>query len=404
MFRRASRLFWLSVACCGLIAACTPDTVSDATQTRQESDTEATQTPLQATLIEQVSAAKAEHDLIALGAVIASSEGLLGVSVDGLRARDETDPVQPNDKWHLGSNTKALTALLYGQLVERGLADWTATLPELFPDLASEMDSAWTEVTIEDLFAHRTGFQQMGGFWLNARRNDERPVTEQRREVTAQILSEPPAKDPSEFNYNNLNYIIAGAAIEQILATDETLPQSWEAAMQTLLFDRLRDPVHQNGFGFGAPQAGLQGHRSVFGTFITPVGRGKTADNPAILGPAGTLHGTLAAHALLATEFLKQDSDLIPAALREKLTTRYPDPEGNYAMGWGVYDDPVVGELWLHSGSNTVWYSQIAVSKRLDRVVIVNTNQFSDAAQTAANQVIKNVLIAAQDAQAEQIE
>ena len=95
---------------------------------------------------------------------------------------------------------------------------------------------------------------------------------------------------------------------------------------------------------------------------------------------------------------------MIPAALRAKLTTRYPDPEGNYAMGGGVYDDPVVGELWLHSGSNTVWYSQIAVSKRLDRVVIVNTNQFSDAAQTAANQVIKNVLLAAQDAQAEQIE
>ena len=173
MFRRANRFWLLSAAFCGLVAACAPSAVSDETQSGLERDSEGTQTDLQKDLIEQVSAAKAEHDLIALGAVIASSEGLLALSVDGLRARDETDPVQPEDKWHLGSNTKALTALLYCQLVERGLANWSATLPELFPDLAKEMDPAWTETTIEDLFAHRTGLKQMGGFWLNARRNDE---------------------------------------------------------------------------------------------------------------------------------------------------------------------------------------------------------------------------------------
>ena len=404
MFRRANRLWWASALYCGFIAACTPNAASDVTETGQTLDSEGTQTSLQKTLIEQVSSAKAEHDLIAFGAVVASSEGVLALSVDGLRVRDETDPVLADDKWHLGSNTKALTALLYGQMVERGLAQWSATLPELFPDFADEMDPAWSEVTIEDLFAHRTGLKQMGGFWLNARRNDERSPVEQRQDVAMQVLAEPPNKDPDAFDYNNLNYILAGAAIEQILRQDETLPSDWEDAMQAFIFDTLEDPAHRDGFGFGAPQAGLQGHRSVFGTFITPVGRGNTADNPPVLGPAGTLNGTLAAHAVLASEFLKDDSALVPPDLREKLTTPYPDPAGEYAMGWGVYDDPIVGELWLHAGSNTMWYSQIAISKRLDRVVIANTNQFGPKAQDAANQVIRNVLLAAHEAQAEPTE
>ena len=82
MFRRANRLWWASALCCGVIAACTPNAASDVTETGQTLDSEGTQTSLQKTLIEQVSSAKAEHDLIAFGAVIASSEGVLALSVD----------------------------------------------------------------------------------------------------------------------------------------------------------------------------------------------------------------------------------------------------------------------------------------------------------------------------------
>lgn len=351
-------------------------------------------------LQDHVSQAKAEHDIIALGAVVASSEGILDIAVDGLRVRGEAAPVEVDDQWHLGSNTKALTALLYGQLVLQGKAEWGARLPDLFPHLADEMDPAWTNITIEDLFAHRSGLRQMGGFWLNARRNDVRQVTEQRAELAKQVLTAPPSKDPSAFDYNNLNYILAGAAIEHIMTEDPEQPVSWEAAMQSVLFDQLTTEAAQTGFGFGAPPAGLEGHRTIFGAFPSAVGRGKTADNPAILGPAGTLHGTLSAHATLAIEFLKDESALVPVALREKLFAPHPSSDAGYAMGWGVLEDPIFGQVYLHSGSNTMWLSQIVISPSLDRVVIVNANQFGDNSETAIREVVRAVLLDAQAKQA----
>lgn len=388
---------FLSAVTIAVLAACQPAPPQPDSATPPVLDAPVTASELQ----DYVSRAHADNDLIALGAVVASKDGILDIAVAGQRAKNDSDPALTTDAWHLGSNTKALTALLYARLVERGLAEWGATLPELFPDLADEMDPAWQEITIEDLFAHRSGLKQMGGFWLNARRNDDRSIPEQRAGTARAVLIEPPSKTPGEFDYNNLNYILAGAAMESILAAQAELPNSWEEAMQVVLFDQLSGDL-ANGFGFGPPPDGLQGHLFVLGTFLNPVGRGKAADNPMVLGPAGTLHATMEAHAALALEFLKDDSAIVPLATREKLFLPHPDPAGDYAMGWGVYDDPTYGRLLLHSGSNTMWTSRIIIAPDLDRVVIVNTNQFSEAAQQAIRSVSVNVLDAAIEDQAPQ--
>ncbi|MEL6825913.1 MAG: serine hydrolase domain-containing protein [Pseudomonadota bacterium] len=393
MFQRAKAAISSSVAALLVLTACAPNSVSTPGAETDTTPAPAVSVETKDGLLAQVAAVRAEHDLVALGAVIASSQdGILDLAVDGFLANDDANPVQITDRWHLGSNTKALTALLYGQLVERGNAKWGATLPDLFPEIAETMDPVWHNITIEDLFAHRTGMRQMGGFWLNARRNDDRPVTEQRRDIAHTTLSAPPSKSPGEYDYNNLNYIIAGAAIERILADHEDLPNSWEEAMQSLLFDQLPEPDARTAFGYGPPPQGLVGHRSILGAFPTPVGRGKTADNPAILGPAGTLHATLQGHAILALEFLRPDSALVPEHLRAHLFTPYPDEESIYAMGWGVNDHDRFGRIYRHSGSNTMWFSIIVIAPDLDRVIIVNSNIFNDRVQTAANEIARTAL------------
>ena len=396
MFQRANRHRLVVYLLLALTTACSPDTAPPEPSTVQQTEQSAN-IAADRSLQGHVSAAHAKYGLVALGAVIASSDGVIDVAVAGHRDSKLADPALPTDMWHLGSNTKALTALLYTQLVERGLAEWDSPMPNLFPNIASEMDPAWTEITIEHLFAHRTGLAQKGGFWLNARRRDDRPLADQRYDAAREALIAPPRKDPATFDYNNLNYIIAGAAIERILQTQPELPNSWEGAMQALLFDRLNSAEDQNGFGFGPPLQGLEGHRSLFGGPANPVGRGKAADNPQVLGPAGTLHATLSAHAALAKEFLNDDSALISLAARDKLFTPYPDSESTYAMGWGLRSDKEFGLIYLHSGSNTMWISQIVIVPDLDRVVIVNSNQFDDAAQAAVSEVVRAVLNDAKD-------
>jgi CubicO group peptidase (beta-lactamase class C family) len=59
----------------------------------------------------------------------------------------------------LGSNGKAMTATMVARLVERGVLSWDAPLSQTLPELATDMQAAYREVTLRDLLAHQSGMQ-----------------------------------------------------------------------------------------------------------------------------------------------------------------------------------------------------------------------------------------------------
>ena len=319
-----------------------------------------------AALEEKLETVRKEAGLVALGAIVANADGdVLGLAVTGTRRAGKPDAARPGDAWHIGSNTKMLTALLYGRLVEQGHAAWGATLPELLPDLAGEMDPAWQAVTIEDLLSHRSGLPANPGLvWFLTSRSSEDPVETQRTRLARTFLSKPPETDPGSFTYSNLGYMIAGAAIDRI--AQATGQENYEA----LFLDSL-GPAEE-GWGFGPPPEGIQGHgKGLFGK-LKAQGTGPGADNPPALAPAGTLHVPLAAHAGLLSSFLTPDET------EAKLLSPYPGAASDYALGWGVIPDGASGPAFGHSGSNTMWLSTVRLYPEAEIVVIVNTNSFSE--------------------------
>ncbi len=70
---------------------------------------------------------RADHDLPALGAILVRGGQVVESAAAGLRAVGFSEPVTSNDRWHLGSLTKAMTATLAGILVERGTIAWRRT-------------------------------------------------------------------------------------------------------------------------------------------------------------------------------------------------------------------------------------------------------------------------------------
>ncbi len=50
------------------------------------------------------------------------------VAAAGVRIRGGDAPVTPDDLWHMGSNTKAMTATLAARLVEQGVIGWDSTI------------------------------------------------------------------------------------------------------------------------------------------------------------------------------------------------------------------------------------------------------------------------------------
>ena len=319
----------------------------------------------------------------AMAAAVVKAEGILFSAASGVRRKSASDPVSVHDAWHIGSDTKAMTAALYARLVDQSRAKWGATLLDLLPMLAGAMDPAWRSVTIEQLMSHRAGLDDIGLTWLIAARGDKRPMHEQRLSTAFQKLSKPPAKPVGQFSYANVGYIIIGAAIEQILKT------SWEAAITAQVFD----PLGMREAGFGPPKGEApQGHRlnPLSGELIA-VGDGPTADNPMALGPAGTVHLPLEDWAAFIRIFLDpKQTFLKPDSLQCLIT---PAPGASYAMGWGVLDDPKTGRLLSHAGSNTMWFAQAAIARDHDIAVLATTNCASDAGQKAVASVTNSLLL-----------
>ncbi|RZJ89420.1 MAG: class A beta-lactamase-related serine hydrolase, partial [Brevundimonas sp.] len=310
----------------------------------------------------------AEHMPVGLGAAIIGRDGVIWSGVRGVRQAGGGDPVSIRDRWHLGSNTKAMTAALYARLVEQGRARWDAPLNELFPDLV--IDAGWANCTIETFLHHRAGLSDamaMGLPWLMTARADPRGLQDQRTALAAAFLNAPPSGTPGEFAYANGNYVIAGAAIERITGGP------WEAAMTAELFT----PLGMASAGFGAPEANADGGANAWahtgeGAARRAVGPGPAADNPAALGPAGTVHATLEDYARFLRVFLTEGGGWLTPASVTRLSTPVETPPPAYAAGWIVLPTRpwAAGRPLVHEGSNTMWHVVAAVAPDAGKAVV----------------------------------
>lgn len=298
----------------------------------------------------------------ALAGAIVAREGLVWSSVRGVRQASGSDPVTAEDRWHLGSNTKAMTAALFARLVEQGRADWEMTVAQAFPDLT--LDPAWSNTRLIDLMHHRAGLMDadvIGRTWLMTARSDPRSLPEQRRAIAGQAFARPPGGPVGTFAYGNANYIVLGAAIEAITG------QSWEDAMRAEVYG----PLGLTSAGFGPPPSpNAWGHRAG-PTAIDPANPG--ADNPLALGPAGTAHMTLADYGRFLAVFLSEGGGWIGADSIARLTAPAEGPPPGYGCGWivqGQGPQRVLG----HEGSNTMWHAGVLVRPEQNRAVIAVSN------------------------------
>lgn len=326
---------------------------------------------------------RAAHDVPALAAAIVTADhGLHAIGAAGVRARGAPERATIDDLWHIGSNTKAMTAVLCALLVEEGPLRWETTLADVLPDLAPAMDVAFRGVTVAQLCTNRGGVQSdlaADGLWRRLWTHRGTP-TEARRLLAEALLRRPPEAPPgSRFVYSNAGFALAGHVCEVVTG----IP--WEQ----LIRDRLFGPLGMSTAGFGAPGTPGQpdqprGHdRS--GVPQEPGADGRAADNPPVLSPAGRVHLSLSDWATYIRLHLR-GSRGVPQQVGEVVLSmetlrRLHEPaDGDYAMGWTrterAWAGPAGDRVALtHTGSNTLWYSVAWIAPARDIAVLVCCNQ-----------------------------
>ena len=375
-----------------------------------------------------------------MAAAVLRGERIIAQGVAGVRKRGTAERITLDDRFHLGSCTKAMTATLVAMLVEEGKLNWTTTLGELFADTVKPMHPAWEKVTMRQVLAHRSGLpldpdglaRVFNYFFLapyaslrsrpESMRSSEETLPQQRLEIARQALSRPPKIPPgTKYWYSNEGYILAGAVLEHLTG------RAWEDLMR----ERLFQPLGISTGGFGPPgTAGKTdqpwGHSSFVGKPIDP--GSPAAQFPLYYGPAGMAHMTITDWAKFIGLYLRGDpaNPHCQAALL-KLDTfaelHAVAPATTYSKGWvmrgiiflctgdaapavtycaGGLISPAswakgtrpgdTGRRICHGGSNGQWLCAVFIAPEIDFAVLVACNRGLDIAIWKTRQAAKALI------------
>lgn len=344
----------------------------------------------------------AQYGLPALAAAVVKDGRIIAVGAVGTRRADAQIPVTVNDRFHLGSDTKAFTALLAAILVEEGKLRWDSTLAEVFPGLAGTMHPDVRARTLQQLLSHASGMagdtdratEILGKSFLAANGN----LDEMRYWMVSQWLREPLVnKAGTAFVYSNMGYVVAGAMAERVSGT------TWEE----LVMERIFVPLSLKTAGFG-PQASLGKTDAPVGHEIRdgkpkPMLAGPNGDNPVVIGPAGTSHMSVLdfaawagwnagegkrGPALVRPETLKRLHTPVIAMPPKKDAAPGTPSRGKYGLGWGEIDyDWASRPLLYHGGSNGKNLAHILLDPAQNFGMVLVTNVASRDADRAFSEL-----------------
>ena len=328
-------------------------------------------------LSELIAGVPASAGTPAVGVLLIEEGKFRGLGAAGLRKAGVDAAVSIEDKWHLGSCTKSMTATLAATFVEEEAMSWDSTVGEILGGKI-KMKPEYEPVTLGMLLANRSGItgkpprSVYDGIEVEPLASElkDRELLKQRALYVETVLNLKPSSPPdTQYEYSNAGFVVAGAMLEQIAG------KPWE----TLIQERIFNPLGMENSGFGNAARSDSGKPTqpwphTNGT--TPFEPGPWDDNPWALGPAGTVHCSLRDVArYLAMHASRETGPVIKRTeTYEFLHTAVPD-NNNYARGWittrtGWSNGPAIS----HDGSNTMNHCSFWVAPERGAAVAAFTN------------------------------
>jgi CubicO group peptidase (beta-lactamase class C family) len=347
---------------------------------------------------------RTKYTLPALAAAVVKDGRIIASGAVGVRVFGTSIPVTVDDRFHLGSDTKAMTATLAGMLVDEGVLRWDSTVGEVLGPVLPGLRQKFAAITLEQLLSHSSGIPtdnaEIGKLYFSPDAY-EHQLTQWRLLMIEKwgSVHDPSFPASGKFQYANFGYITAGAMIEQAAG------KPWER----LIFERIFEPLELKTAGLGA--------QATFGLYDAPVGHrvddngkmtafpwGEPADLPAALGPAGLAHMSVKDFATWAGwnagEGKRGPALVKPETLKrihsQEVTMDIKNPKpgtpksGGYALGWGLVKyDWTEKPVLTHSGSNGMNFASVLVDVDHDLAIAITINITGPNADPASLELMK---------------
>lgn len=279
--------------------------------------------------------------------------GRLSYGIAGVRRVGSTQPLAVGDLLAIGSNGKAMTAVIAARLVERGVLRWDSKAVDVVPGAKARARAAYARITLADLLDHRGGIwafqneEDLNDFQASLREPLPPTLKEQRQLFARQVLSLAPRAGVVPgvtFVYSNGGYTLAGAMMEAATG------KSYEA-----LYDEYIAKPYGLPGGIGMPSelgakqpvghVGTPGQLTVFEGY-----EGLQRTLITVTAPSGNASTTPQGYAA----WLQQHLDAFagrPHHLPAQYVQRLRAAKGeDYVLGW--QRAPLAGRtVYVHTGS-----------------------------------------------------
>ena len=249
--------------------------------------------------------------------------------------------------FQLASVSKPLSATVVAASMDRGRVGWETPVAPLLPGFALADPWVSRQVSIGDLFAHRSGLP--GDFG-----NDLEPLGWDRQQIFERARLEPLAPFRASYGYSNFGLTAGAVAVARAAGRD------WPTLSRERLFTPLgmtRSSYRQADFVAQANRASL--HQQSGGRWIPGPVRDADAQAPAggasstVLDLARWMRMVLAGGRFEGRQIVPREP--LDALLSLQVRTS-SDPRGSirgYGYGIGVQQEIGEGVAWSHSGAFT---------------------------------------------------
>lgn len=311
----------------------------------------------------------------------------------GTRSLEKGGEVDQNTLFGVASNTKAMTSAALAMLIDDGKLEWDTKVTEVIPEFKLYNPYVTSEFTVRDLLTHRSGLGLGAGdlmVWPSQN-------TTQKDELIYNLrYLKPVSSFRSQYDYDNLLYIVAGVVVERVSGQD------YESFIKENIFEPLgmdRSAVNYNLIGDKSNV--IDGHAPTDGKLV-PVGLSFTE----AANPAAGVYSSVADMSKWVQAQLnsgKYGENLEKQLFSERQHREMWTPQtltgtgkGDYnthfkAYGLGWFLSDVNGYLEVtHTGGLLGIVSQVTMIPELDLGIIVLTNQQSGAAFRSITNSVKD--------------
>lgn len=311
---------------------------------------------------------RTENNIPEISYAVVTDNSILEIAALGQHSSELKDKASLNDRFHIGSNTKAMTGFLIAKYVELGKLKWDTKFFDLFPEWKKDCKPDYYGVTLQDLLSHRAKIQPFQG--------EEEKVPElkgtkqkQREAFGKYALTLPIAEAPenAKFLYSNAGYTLAALMLEK--ATGKT----WEQLIVKVFNNDLKLNV-KFSFPENQKRKDTWGHSEVDGKLI-PVPSNK-APQLDFTQPAGDLNMKITDYLKFIQLNLQGLSGKDNYLKAETYKFIHKGIEA-YSIGWyNIYENEQ--ELSTHSGTVFTYFTNVHLDRKGRIGYIIFTNSFNE--------------------------